>query len=506
MKPGNESKGEAEQGESLTGIFAENPAYNLDENLDEMIGQFLDANQQQLLDDAMGLIRLNSVGEPYQPASPDPFGAGCRAALEEAVRLMKRAGLQVTGFDGYGVKGGLAGRDPSAGGIGFFAHLDVVPEGEGWSFPPYEPFVRDGYLFGRGAMDNKAAATAALYVLKFFQEQRLPLRHDLYLFLGCNEENGMRDIRHFLAHHPAPLFGLVPDAYFPLCFAEKGMLRVDFVGAPLDEGNLVAFSSGTEYNVVPASASAILCEAELQDVRQRLPESFTVEPVSEGVRITAGGKAGHAAFPEGTEHAGVKLAAALLDHGLVHGSKPVQTLSFIRECFGSPYGHGLGISLDDVSGRTTCNAGAIHMDRSGLRLLCDIRYGVTQDKHFIIDNMHKISTKYGWELARTEDSPPHYIQPDDPISTALNELANQELGTSQPPYAMGGITHARWLPRAAAFGPLRRDKIFPFPPGKGGGHQPDEAMQLESIWNAFRIYVKAVLVMDRILSEERKPS
>lgn len=471
---------------------------NSSQELDRCISEFLEANQENMIEDAKELIRIRSVGLDYQPGSTEPFGEGCRAVLDEAIRLMQREKLEVTDFDGYGVKGALAASE--RGSIGFFAHLDVVPEGEGWSFPPYDPFVWDGFLWGRGAMDNKAAAVAALYVLKFFAESRLPLRHGLYLFLGCNEENGMRDIRHFLSRHEPPLFGIVPDAYFPLCFAEKGRLRTDFEGEAAD-GNLLAFSGGTEYNVVPAAASAILRDVDPDHARQVLPGSFTVEVLPEGVRITASGKAGHAAFPEGTDNAAVKLAAALAAHGLVRGSRTLRALAFVQECFANPYGHGLGIAFRDVSGETTVNA-AVQMDMGRLRLLCDIRYGVTQEIGGVRQLLEEAANRYGMRLTRTEDSPPHYIAPDDPIAAALCELANRELGTSQPPYAMGGITHARWLPRAAAFGPLRRDKPSPFPAGRGSGHQPDEAMNLEAVWDAFMIYVKAVLVIDGLLSEE----
>ncbi len=472
------------------------------DGLEEQIRLFLEENRRLMTEDMKSLIRINSVGEPYDSGSSAPFGQGCLAALEEAAGLMEREGLALTRFDGYGVKGKLGRAEDEAGEIGFFAHLDVVPEGEGWSFAPYEPFVRDGFLFGRGAMDNKGAAIVAMYVLKFFNEQQFPLHHGLYLFLGCNEENGMRDIRHFLARHPAPLFGIVPDAYFPLCFAEKGMLRADFAGEPAD-GNLLAFAGGTEYNVIPDSAWAVLQDVEVEDVRQKLPDDFTVETAADGIRIVAFGRAGHAAFPEGTEHAAVKLSAALLDSGLVHGDRSLGALAFIMEYFGSPYGEGLGIDFHDLSGKTICNAGAVRLNRREMRLLCDIRYGVTQDQAVILQQLEKAAGRYGWMLARTEDSPPHYINPDDPLVTALCGLANRELGMEQPPYAMGGITHARWLPRAAAFGPLRRDIPSPFPEGRGGAHQPDEAIRLETLWEAFRIYVKAVITIDKLLSEER---
>ena len=41
-------------------------------------------------------------------------------------------------------------------------HLDVVAEGDGWTVPPYEGLVADGRIYGRGTMDDKGPAMAAL--------------------------------------------------------------------------------------------------------------------------------------------------------------------------------------------------------------------------------------------------------------------------------------------------------------------------------------------------------
>ncbi|MCM3698780.1 Sapep family Mn(2+)-dependent dipeptidase [Paenibacillus macerans] len=462
-------------------------------NLNKKIELFLAANKAYIVEDAKRLIRIRSVGQRFDSDSTQPFGPGCGQVLDEAVKLLERERLDVTLFDGYGVKAQL-GKHPKC--IGFFNHLDVVPEGEGWSFPPYEPFVQDGYLFGRGSLDNKTAAVMALYVLKFFAQSGIGLRHSLYLFLGCNEESGMRDIRYFLSRHEPPQFGLVPDAYFPVCFAEKGMLKADFE-TEVTDGNLLAFAGGEEYNVIPASASARLSGLDPAEVQKRLSGPFTVTFEGSVTVITAHGKAGHAAFPEGTENASVKLAAALLDYGLVQGAAAVRALRFVKECFESSYGKGLEIEFEDEAGAATSNAGVVKLEGGRLKVLCDIRYGVTQKGDDIRNRLSAAANCYGFQLTYSEDSPPHYIPKDDPVIMELCKLANSELGTDLPPYAMGGITHARWIPRAAAFGPLRMDEESPFPTGKGGGHQPDEAVKLDTIWSAFSIYVKAVLTIDK---------
>lgn len=50
-------------------------------------------------------------------------------------------------------------------GLGVLCHLDVVPEGTGWTVPPYALTRREGKLYGRGTIDDKGPAVAALFAL-----------------------------------------------------------------------------------------------------------------------------------------------------------------------------------------------------------------------------------------------------------------------------------------------------------------------------------------------------
>ena len=62
----------------------------------------------------------------------------------------------------------------------------------GLDYEPFEPVVKDGYLIGRGAQDNKGPAVAMLYVMRCIRELGLPAAHELCLFAGCDEERGCR--------------------------------------------------------------------------------------------------------------------------------------------------------------------------------------------------------------------------------------------------------------------------------------------------------------------------
>ena len=135
---------------------------------DEQIDQWIEAHKEQMLEDICELIRIRSVSA-YDPNSPErPFGEGCAKVLLRALELCERRGFRTRNYDFYCGTAVLPGTTSSS--IGIFNHLDVVPEGNGWSFDPFSPFVRDGVLFGRGSMDNKGAAVTSLYMMMCLRE------------------------------------------------------------------------------------------------------------------------------------------------------------------------------------------------------------------------------------------------------------------------------------------------------------------------------------------------
>jgi succinyl-diaminopimelate desuccinylase len=86
------------------------------------------------------------------------------------------------------------------------------------------------------------------------------------------------------------------------------------------------------------------------------------------------------------------------------------------------------------------------------------------------------------------------VDRDRPLVGALTQVVNTVLGCELEPYAMGGITHARWIPGAVGFGPSRRDR--PKVPGRGGGHEANEAVLVDDLKQAVRVYVQAICYLD----------
>ena len=174
-----------------------------------------DSHYAEFVKDLRLLLEVPSVSEP-NGNERQPYGSACAQVLERMAAIAIRFGFAVTIQDYQYLLADWGDRPDSC--IGIFSHLDVVPAGEGWSYPPFGLTELGEVLIGRGASDNKGPALACLYAAAYLlQERGFSPRHSLRLFYGVNEEKSMQDIQHFLAHQPMPRFSLVPDAAFPVC-------------------------------------------------------------------------------------------------------------------------------------------------------------------------------------------------------------------------------------------------------------------------------------------------
>ena len=70
-------------------------------------------------------------------------------------------------------------------------HIDVVPvERERWTVDPFEGIVQDGYLYGRGALDDKSMGIIEMMTLLILQRKKVPLERDVLFFAAADEETG----------------------------------------------------------------------------------------------------------------------------------------------------------------------------------------------------------------------------------------------------------------------------------------------------------------------------
>jgi len=142
------------------------------------------------------LVRIPSV-------SADPAAAAhLRASAGEVAGLLRRAGLpEVEVLTVEGGQPAVLGRRPGPPGaptVLLYAHHDVQPAGDraAWDSDPFEPQVRDGRLYGRGAADDKAGIAVHLAALRAHGD-RLPV--GVTVLVEGEEEVGSPSLPRFLA-------------------------------------------------------------------------------------------------------------------------------------------------------------------------------------------------------------------------------------------------------------------------------------------------------------------
>ncbi|XP_008062202.1 N-fatty-acyl-amino acid synthase/hydrolase PM20D1 [Carlito syrichta] len=115
----------------------------------------------------------------------------------------------------------VRGLDPSLQPYMLMAHFDVVPaHEEGWEVPPFSGLERDGFIYGRGTLDNKNSVMALLQALELLLIRKYVPRRSFFIVLGHDEEvsgtNGAQKISALLQARGIQLAFVVDEGSFVL--------------------------------------------------------------------------------------------------------------------------------------------------------------------------------------------------------------------------------------------------------------------------------------------------
>ena len=470
--------------------------------------QWIAAHREEYITEIQGLARIPSVSRADLGTPGAPFGPDCRRVLDYALERGRFYGFDTADHDGYA--GSVTWGDFDNA-IGVIAHLDVVPVGEGWVYPPYGAtyLPEHDVLIGRGVDDNKSAMVAGLFAMRMLREFGVPMRHGVRLICGTSEETGMQDMQALRKMgHRFPDTSLVPDAGFPVNYAQKGM--IDGAIGTACGGNLLQLDAGTVRNVIPDEAVCTIA-ADIDSVRAALACAEDVDlalteiaSAPEGTRITARGKSGHAAFPAGGDNAIGRLARVLTASGVLEGSCR-EAIAALADLTNDANGVSEGVAFsDEPSGELTLVYGVAHLKDGQLILSVDCRYPVTMDGVGLESSLRRAWADRGYAVQEFDMSQPFYIPVDDPRVEALMSLYREVTGRDDPPYAMGGGTYSRAVPGAISFGPgmpgSKRDYSEFLPEGHGGAHGRDEVLPIEKVLTCSKIYVAALAELDALLA------
>ena len=443
---------------------------------------WVDEHWDEFLSDLEELVCINSERDDATASKKAPWGEGPFKALQKTLDIADRLGFETTNLQnaiGYADFQGASDKQ-----IGMIGHVDVVPAGSGWSFDPYSLSKKDGYLIGRGVIDDKGPLLACIYAAKYCSEQAN---------WPYTLETGFGDLGVYFDQCGNPDFTFTPDANWPLIYGEKGVFKGDFVSEPITDGNILEWRGGVATNVVPDEAHA----------RIKVSEGFSIENLTYSAEIEASlcdnnvlllkatGKTAHASKPETGESAILKLANYVLDNNLQSASEMpfVKLVADLSEGFD---GKVVGI---DCCGKKfdalTIVAGVADQRGDRLTQSVNIRFPENITGAEINDILSNRAEVANSTLEVETNVEPHLTDPEDPKIKALYDAYREVTGDDvHKPQTIGSGSYARYFKGAVSFGILKNWENEE--PWVGKMHAPNEAVRENDLKEALLIYITAL--------------
>jgi succinyl-diaminopimelate desuccinylase len=150
----------------------------------------------KFLQDLVSLPTVVPPGSNYENAiglvkdKLNKIGVDCKVVYAE-LQLLQESGIQTTLLQGRRPNL-IASKqwDTDGPNILLNGHIDVVPAGDGWKYPPFSATVRDNLMFGRGTSDMKGSIAAIIFALSALSQLDMQLHGSVTFLLTVDEEIG----------------------------------------------------------------------------------------------------------------------------------------------------------------------------------------------------------------------------------------------------------------------------------------------------------------------------
>ncbi|MGE5678113.1 MAG: dipeptidase PepV [Pseudomonadota bacterium] len=460
--------------------------------------KIVDSMKDDIIKSTQELVRIRSLESKPEPDAP--FGREIKVCLDKALDICSSLGMKTENFGGYA---GHAEFGEGEEAIGILVHMDVVPEGSGWTHDPYGGEVVGGRIYGRGTSDDKGPAVAAIYGLKAVMESGEKFNRKVRIIIGCDEESGRwACMKHYFQLNEMPVCGFSPDADFPIINSEKGILifHLEKEFEKVEEcscGALVIkrIQGGNKVNMVPD-----YCECELEMKRdyvdriqktieylkQKNNANIEAEFKGESCIIKSYGISAHGSTPEKGVNAISQLIQCLCKLPL-RVSEQTAYINFLDEHIGMETdGTSFGVAMsDEVSGKLVFNLGTINATEEKGSIGINVRYPVTKTSSDVYDVIREKIAPQDIKLVVGDGKDPLYVPADNFMVKALQKVYEDVTGEKAVLISIGGGTYARAIKNAVAFGPL-------FPGREETAHQKDEYMEIEDLVKSTKIYAEAI--------------
>ncbi len=471
--------------------------------------EHLELNKDEMLNSLVQMIRCNSEqteSEVY------PFGEGVQEAFTTFLELARGMGFETYNADNYGGHVDFPGTGDKI--LGILGHLDVVPAAGGWDFDPYGGEVKDGYIYGRGTLDDKGPMISCLYAMKALKDAGFQPTATIRLIIGLDEETNWKGMDYYFAKSDVrkPDFGFTPDADFPIINGEKGILVFELArkfgtAASQSKGlKLRSISGGLAANSVADSCRAVIrnlnagdepyakVKEEVAAFREETGYKIRTRGIGKSLEITTEGISAHGAKPEAGLNA-ISVMMSFLGRLNFVDEEHNDFIDFYNKHIGFCLdGENLGINFsDEPSGKLVFNVGMAEMNEKAASLTINVRYPVTMTGDDVYEAMAPTLEKYNFGVIKENDQAPIYKDIDDPLIKTLLEIYRSHTGdTESEPLVIGGGTYARACDNIVAFGAL-------FPGDPELEHQRNECLSIERLEQMTKIYAEAIY---KLASEE----
>lgn len=460
----------------------------------QQMEQIVNSKRDEMIEATKRLVKIESLKGDPKPQMP--FGEGPDNALREALTIAKELGFSTENHQGY--VGTVDFSDKPAG-LDILVHLDVVPAPpEDWTVTqPFEPMVKDGKLYGRGTSDDKGPAICALYAMQAVRDLGVPLKKNVRLIFGTDEESGSEDIAYYYKKHDTAPYTVSPDANFPVINVEKGRLNAAVTGSyPKPTGpRVVKIHCGVRPNVVPDKATASLAGLQkeqilpfIEDWEKATKLSAVIQEEGEQLLLTVSGVGGHAAYPHQANNALTGLLSLVAALPLGH-SQQHQQLQALAALFphGDWSGNALGIARKDaISGDLTLSFTILHLDETSFRGEFDSRTSLEANKANTEGVAGKFVEDAGLAMETLSTDVPHHVPAESPFIQTLLNAYETYTGNKGYTSATGGGTYVHGLENAVAFGPT-------MPHTETNIHGADEFAVIEELLLATMIYAQVII-------------
>lgn len=454
------------------------------------INDYIDSHKDNMINDLRKIMQIPSVNAPKKDNMP--YGENVYKCLMEFLSLAKNHGFKTKNFDNY--VGTIEYGDDAK--LGILCHLDVVPEGTGWSVNPFDATVIEDKIYGRGAIDDKGPAIAVLYALKAVKELGIPLKNGVKFIVGCDEETGSTDLEYYKTKENFPPMVFTPDGSYPIINIEKGQCRVSFSAQIKQENvdkNILSVNGGKTLNAIPSTCTAKITGISKDEINKTIKNlnldiSFNITENDNIVTIDAIGNGAHASTPNMGANAvsGTIKLLANLPFDECERFSYIKTIDKLLP-HNDYLGNNLGIAcFDEKSKELTLCFSIFSLTENKISSSFDIRFPTCTTLEILKEKITSTLNQNGFEDVEIFGVNPHVTPQDSEFVKTLLQVYEEHTGLKGECLAIGGGTYVHDIEGGVAFG-------AEFEGQEHNMHSSDEFIEIDTLLKNAKIFAHSIV-------------